>query len=102
METEVRKLPKKTIISILIIGILGIGIFFLLKGLKEQKLTEILLVLEVIKLTNHHDAEIFEKPLNEVIDSCRQVLGEIRVVVSRLIPEKNKGGKQFGQNSDCR
>ena len=67
-----------------------------------QKLTEILLVLEVIKLTNHHDAEIFEKPLNEVIDSCRQVLGEIRVVVSRLIPEKNKGGKQFGQNSDCR
>ena len=42
METEVRKLPKKTIISILIIGILGIGIFFLLKGLKEQKLTEIL------------------------------------------------------------
>ena len=67
-----------------------------------QKLTEILLVLEVIKLTNHHDAEIFEGPLNEVIDSCRQVLGEIRVVVSRLIPEKNKGGKQFGQNSDCR
>ena len=42
METEVRKLPKKTIISILIIGILGIGIFFLLKGLKEQKLTEML------------------------------------------------------------
>ena len=41
-EIEVRKLPKKTIISIFIIIIIAIAIFFVLKNLKEQKLTEVL------------------------------------------------------------
>jgi signal transduction histidine kinase len=58
-----------------------------------QKLTEILSVLEVIKLTGQEDAAIFEKPLNEAIASCREVLAEIRVVVSRLIPDKHQGVK---------
>jgi signal transduction histidine kinase len=58
-----------------------------------QKMTEILSVLEVIKLTEKEDSEVFEKPLNEAIQSCRSVLTEIRVVVSRLIPDKDKGVK---------
>lgn len=58
-----------------------------------QKLTEILSVLEVIKLTSKEDADVFEKPLNEAIERCHEVLSEIRVVVSRLIPEKKKGEK---------
>lgn len=41
-EIEVRKLPKKTIFSILIIVILGIAVFFTLKIFKEQKMIEIL------------------------------------------------------------
>lgn len=57
-----------------------------------QKLTEILSVLEVVKLTGGQDGEKLEKPLDEAIESCREVLSEIRVVVSRLVPEKNKGG----------
>ncbi len=43
---EVRKLPKKTIISILILVILGLMSFFILKELKEEKMSEILLSLE--------------------------------------------------------
>ena len=58
-----------------------------------QKLTEVLSVLEVIKLTSNKDSDVFEKPLNEAIENCREVLAEIRVVVSRLIPQKSKGGK---------
>ncbi|MBP7742026.1 MAG: hypothetical protein KA073_01470 [Aliarcobacter sp.] len=42
MQTEVRKLPRKTIITIFLIIIAAIAIFFVLKTLKEQKLTEIL------------------------------------------------------------
>jgi signal transduction histidine kinase len=57
-----------------------------------QKLTEILSVLEVVKLTGGQDGEKLEKPLDEAIESCREVLSEIRIVVSRLVPEKNKGG----------
>lgn len=53
-----------------------------------QKLTEVLSVLEVIKLTNSKDSDVYEKPLNEAIESCREVLSEVRVVVSKLIPEK--------------
>jgi hypothetical protein len=63
--TEVRKLPKKTIISIIIIIVLGMGVFFLLKDLKEQKLTEILATighnniksLEVINKLSVEDTE---------------------------------------------
>ncbi|MBU0923312.1 hypothetical protein KKG81_00390 [bacterium] len=63
--TEVRKLPKKTIISIIIIIVLGMGVFFLLKDLKEQKLTEILATighnniksLEVINKLSVEDSE---------------------------------------------
>lgn len=42
MQTEVRKLPKKTVIVIGIIIALALVIFFVLKDLKEQKLAEIL------------------------------------------------------------
>ncbi len=55
-----------------------------------QKLTEILSVLEVIKLTQKEEALVFDKPLNEAIESCREVLSEIRVVVSKLIPDKER------------
>lgn len=65
MENQIRRLPKKTIISITIIIVLGIAIFFLLKDLKEQKLTEILANigntniknLEVINKLNVEDKE---------------------------------------------
>jgi hypothetical protein len=65
MENQIRRLPKKTIISITIIIVLGIAIFFLLKDLKEQKLTEILAnigntnikSLEVINKLNVEDKE---------------------------------------------
>ncbi|MDZ7819215.1 MAG: hypothetical protein U5K55_11685 [Aliarcobacter sp.] len=63
--TEVRKLPKRTIFIIILMGIIGIGIFFLLKDLKEQKLTEILATighsdiksLEVINKLSVEDTE---------------------------------------------
>lgn len=42
MQTEVRKLPKKTVFTIALIIIIAIAIFFVLKFTKEQKLTEIL------------------------------------------------------------
>lgn len=42
MQTPVRKLPKKTIFTISAIIIIALAIFFVLKFLKEQKLTEIL------------------------------------------------------------
>ena len=58
-----------------------------------QKLTEILSVMEVINLTGKEVAGIYEKPLNEAIESCREVMSEIRTVVSKLIPDKNRGGK---------
>lgn len=58
-----------------------------------QKLTEILSVLEVIKLTNSKDSDVFERPLNEAIESCREVLSEIRIVVSKLMPDNDRGGK---------
>jgi hypothetical protein len=65
METEVRRLPKKSIFAISIIIILGAAIFFVLKDLKEQKLTEILATighpnvknLEVINKLNVEDTE---------------------------------------------
>ena len=42
MQTEIRRLPRKTIITISLIILAAIAIFFTLKILKEQKLTEIL------------------------------------------------------------
>lgn len=65
METEVRRLSKKSIFVISTIIILGIAIFFVLKNLKEQKITEILATighanvesLEVINKLNVEDAE---------------------------------------------
>ena len=42
MQTEVRKLPKKTVFTIALIIIIAIAIFFVLKFTKEQKLTEML------------------------------------------------------------
>ena len=42
MQTEVRKLPKNTIIIISTIITIALVIFFVLKDLKEQKLAEIL------------------------------------------------------------
>lgn len=42
MQTEVRKLPKDTIIIISTIITIALVIFFVLKDLKEQKLAEIL------------------------------------------------------------
>lgn len=41
-DIEIRKLPKKTIVTIFIIIILGIAIFFTLKNLKEEKMIEII------------------------------------------------------------
>ncbi len=45
MSHEVRKLPKKTVITIGILIALGLAIFLVLKGLKEEKMTEILATL---------------------------------------------------------
>jgi hypothetical protein len=45
MSHEVRKLPKKTVIIIGILIVLGLAIFMVLKGLKEEKMTEILATL---------------------------------------------------------
>uniref|UniRef100_UPI0040473AF0 hypothetical protein n=1 Tax=Aliarcobacter sp. TaxID=2321116 RepID=UPI0040473AF0 len=42
MSEQVRKLPKKTIIIIGVMIVIAAAIFFVLKDLKEQKLTEIL------------------------------------------------------------
>lgn len=42
MEYEVRKLPKKTIIWIVVMIAIAICIFFVLKTLKEQKMTEVI------------------------------------------------------------
>lgn len=58
-----------------------------------QKMMEILSVLEVIKLTGKEDTDVFEKPLNEAIQSCRNVLTEIRVIISGLIQDNDKGAK---------
>jgi hypothetical protein len=65
MEDQIRRLPKKTIFSIIIIIVLAIAIFFVLKDLKEQKLTEVLgnighaniKKLEVINKLNVEDTE---------------------------------------------
>lgn len=45
MSYEVRKLPRKTIITISVITILSFGIFFVLQTLKVQKFSEILATL---------------------------------------------------------
>lgn len=45
MSQEIRRLPKKTIIIIVIMGIIAFGAFFVLKNLKEQKMTEIIATL---------------------------------------------------------
>lgn len=45
MSQEVRKLPKKTIIIIVIMTIIAFGAFLVLKNLKEQKLTEVVATL---------------------------------------------------------
>jgi hypothetical protein len=58
MEDQIRRLPKKTIFSIIIIIILAIAIFFVLKNLKEQKLTEIL---SSIGNTNIKNLEVINK-----------------------------------------
>lgn len=65
MQDEVRRLPKKTTFSITIIILIAIAIFFVLKNLKEQKITEILASigntniksLEVINKLNVEDTE---------------------------------------------
>ncbi len=58
MQTEVRKLPKKTSIIIGIIIVLALIIFFVLKNLKEQKLTEIL---ATIGYSNIKNLEVINK-----------------------------------------
>ncbi|MBS9782277.1 MAG: hypothetical protein KGV43_00535 [Arcobacter sp.] len=55
---EVRKLPKRTIITILILIILGLMSFFLLKALKEEKMSEILFSL---KHKNIKDIQVINK-----------------------------------------
>ncbi|WP_121627250.1 hypothetical protein [Poseidonibacter antarcticus] len=42
---EVRKLPKKTIIIIIVLILAGFAVFMTLKTLKEEKITEILVTL---------------------------------------------------------
>ena len=44
-ETEVRKLPKKTVITITIIVAIALAMFLVLKDLKEKKMSEILATL---------------------------------------------------------
>ncbi len=39
---QVRKLPKKTVIAISVIIVLAFAIFYVIKDLKEKKLTEVL------------------------------------------------------------
>lgn len=84
MEYEIRKLPKKTIFLIIVMIIISIGVFVLLKTLKEQKITEILNTLgqknithlEVINKLNVEDrktkykskvfkVKFFDKDLNK-------------------------------------
>lgn len=45
MENEVRKLPKKTVIIIAIMAIIGLLIFLGTQNLKEQKISEIIATL---------------------------------------------------------
>ncbi|WP_368029459.1 hypothetical protein [Arcobacter sp. s6] len=42
MQSEIRKLPKKTVFIISILILMGFVVFFLLKNLKELKLEEVL------------------------------------------------------------
>ena len=44
-ETEIRRLPKKTVITITIIVAIALAIFLVLKDLKEKKMVEILATL---------------------------------------------------------
>jgi len=65
MTNDVRRLPKKTIILISIIILIALAIFFVLRDLKQQKLTEILATightsiksLEVINKLDVEDSE---------------------------------------------
>ncbi len=52
METEVRKLPKKTVIWMIILGILGIVWFFLVAYGQETKVTKILATLHYKNISN--------------------------------------------------
>jgi hypothetical protein len=58
MQNEVRKIPKKTIYIIYILILMGIAVFFVLKNLKEEKLTE---ALATIGHTNIKSLEVINK-----------------------------------------
>ena len=57
MQTEVRKLPKKTVFTIALIIIIAIAIFFVLKFTKEQKLTEMLATIGHNNIKSVEDTE---------------------------------------------
>ena len=52
METEVRKLPKKTVIWMIILGMLGVVWFFLVAYGQETKVTKILATLHYKNISN--------------------------------------------------
>ncbi|GAB1477203.1 hypothetical protein MASR2M70_20410 [Bacillota bacterium] len=64
-----------------------------------QRLTEILSVLEVIKLGSEKDICDLDESVNAAIKGCRDVLSEVRIIVSQLIPEENRRVKQNAK--DC-
>lgn len=58
MQTEIRRLPKKTVVIIGIIIFVALAFFLVLKDLKEQKLAE---VLSSIGHTNIKDLTVINK-----------------------------------------
>ena len=52
MSNEVRKLPRKTIIIIIVLILAGIAVFMTLKTLKQDKMSEILATLGHDKINN--------------------------------------------------
>lgn len=58
METEVRKLPKKTIVYVVILGLLGILWFFLVSYGKTSKVTKIL---DTLGYKNVTDVRVYAK-----------------------------------------
>lgn len=58
METEVRKLPKKTIIYLIILGILGVVSYFIISAGQSTRATKIL---KLLKYENVSNVEVFAK-----------------------------------------
>lgn len=51
-----------------------------------QKIVEILTVLEVLQLSVDKDRMLVKENLQKAIDACRDVLGEVRMSIARIMP----------------